>query len=170
MPYLCVLPPSGFSSPTLRRPHLSPPPAYRGFRNLDHESGKAWGVRAGTHHFSSKRTKRCRHPLGIQDQGRQSIQGPTGRDGVVTSPRDRLRRHLCPRVQAPEHPDDTYNRSGAGLRGLHAGRANSISQLSRRGETFPQNVPRLRAQQRVRSSTRHEAKTKLYSLRQSPKN
>ena len=29
MPCLCVSPPSGFSSPTLRRPHLSPPPAYR---------------------------------------------------------------------------------------------------------------------------------------------
>ena len=29
MPCLCVSPPSGFSSPTLRRPHLSSPPAYR---------------------------------------------------------------------------------------------------------------------------------------------
>ena len=28
-PCLCVSPPSGFSSPTLRRPHLSSPPAYR---------------------------------------------------------------------------------------------------------------------------------------------
>ena len=91
MPCLCVSPPSGFSSPTLRRPHLSPPPAYRGFRKLDRESGKLWGVRAGAHHFSSERTRSRRHPLGIQDQGRRSIQGPTGRDGVVTSPRD-----LCP--------------------------------------------------------------------------
>ena len=29
MPCLCVSPLSGFSSPTLRRPHLSSPPAYR---------------------------------------------------------------------------------------------------------------------------------------------
>ena len=29
MPCLCVSRPSGFSSPTLRRPHLSSPPAYR---------------------------------------------------------------------------------------------------------------------------------------------
>ena len=29
MPCLCVSPPSGFNSPTLRRPHLSSPPAYR---------------------------------------------------------------------------------------------------------------------------------------------
>ena len=29
MPCLCVSPPSGFSSPTLRRPHLLSPPAYR---------------------------------------------------------------------------------------------------------------------------------------------
>ena len=29
MPCLCILPPRGFSSPTLRRPPLSSPPAYR---------------------------------------------------------------------------------------------------------------------------------------------
>ena len=99
-----------------------------GFRQGDCESGKAWRVRTGTHHFSSERTKSRRHPLGIQDEGRQSIQGPTGRAGVVTSPRDRLRWHLFSRVQAPEHPDGTCNRPGTGLRGLHAGRPNSISQ------------------------------------------
>ena len=47
---------------------------------------------------------------------------------VVTSPRDPLRGYLFPRVQAPEHPDGTCNRRAAGLRGLHAGRASSISQ------------------------------------------
>ena len=96
-----------------------------GFRQGDRESGKAWRVGVGTHHFRSKRTKRCRHPLGIQDPGRRSIQGPTSR---ATSPRDRLRRHLFPHVQALEYPDGTCNRRGAGLRGLHAGRANNISQ------------------------------------------
>ena len=34
---------------------------------------------------------------------------------------------FAPVLQAPEHPDGTCNRRGAGLRGLHAGRANSIS-------------------------------------------
>ena len=98
------------------------------FRQGDRESGGTWHVRAGTHHFNSERRKSRRHPLGIQDQGRGSKQGPSGRAGVVTSPRNRLRRHLCPRVQTPEHPDGTCNRRGAGLRGLHAGRANNISQ------------------------------------------
>ena len=54
--------------------------------------------------------------------------GPTGRAGVVTSPRDRLRWDLYPRMHAPEHPGGTCNRRGAGLRDLHARRANSISQ------------------------------------------
>ena len=67
-----------------------------GFRQGDRESGKAWRVRAGTHHFSFERTRSRRHPLGMQDQGRRTIQEPTGRAEVVTSPRDRLRRHLCP--------------------------------------------------------------------------
>ena len=97
-----------------------------GFRQGDRESGKAWYGRAGTYHFSSERTKSRRHPLSLQDQGRRSKQGPTGRAAVVTSTRDRLRRHLCPCVQAPEHPDGTCDRRGAGLRGLHAGHANSI--------------------------------------------
>ena len=74
-----------------------------GFRQGDCESGKAWRVRAGTHRFSSERTKGRRHPLGLQDQGRESILGPTDRAEVLTSPRDQLRRHLCSRVQAPEH-------------------------------------------------------------------
>ena len=34
-----------------------------------------------------------------QRPGRRSIQGPRGRAGLITSPRDRLRRNLCPRVQ-----------------------------------------------------------------------
>ena len=99
-----------------------------GFRQGDRESGKAWRVRAGTHHFSSERTKIRRHPLGIQDRGRWSIQETTGRAGVATSPQDRLRLHFCSPLPAPEHPDGTFNRCEAELRGLHAGRANSISQ------------------------------------------
>ena len=67
--------------------------------------------------------------------------GPTGRARMVTSPRDRLWWHLCPRGQAPEHPNGTCNRRGAGLRGLHAGRANSISQHLRRGESFLSKWP-----------------------------
>ena len=60
------------------------------FRQGDRESGKAWRLRAGTHHFSSERTKSRRHPLGTQDQGKRRIQWPTGHAGVVTSSRDRL--------------------------------------------------------------------------------
>ena len=85
--------------------------------------------------------KSCRHPLGIQDQDRRSIQGLTGRAGVVTNPRDQLRRLLCPRVQAPEHPDGTCNRHGAGLRGVHAGRANSILNADVVEDVFIKTVP-----------------------------
>ena len=67
-------------------------------RQVDREPGKTWRVRAGTHHFSSERTKSRRHSLGIQAQDRRSVQGPTGPAGVVTSPWDQLRRNLCPRV------------------------------------------------------------------------
>ena len=63
----------------------------------------------------------------------------------------------CP---APEHPYGTCNRRGAGLRGVHVGFANNISQRWRRGGSCRQNGPWLRAQQRVRSSTRHEAQEK----------
>ena len=40
-----------------------------GFRQGYRESGKAWRVRADTHHFSTEQTKGRRHSLGIRDQG-----------------------------------------------------------------------------------------------------